>query len=296
MLLAQVAMFGLAAGHGGSYTALALPATASRQLLVPAVIALFFRYVARRSWPVLATLAVAAGALALVHPTYALFVLIPLVGYVVARLVLARTELVEGVLALAAVVVPAGLVALWLRPIARETVSVNPSGDELTRALQHYRNQLDVFTDGSYRLAPEVVGRAGAVAVLALFAVPLRRPGRAPALGRVRDRRLPRRARARCCGRRCSPTSPTPCRSRRRAAPPASCRSRSRSRAARPCSRGCSRSEPSRWGSGRASRSSSPIRGTSATRSTTAGPRWRRGWRSSAPPQRWCSEPSCRAD
>ena len=173
VLLAQVSMFALASGHGGSYTALALPATASRQLLVPAVIALFFAYVARRSWPALATLAVASGALALVHPTYALFVLIPLVGYVVARLVLARTELAEGGLALAAVVVPAGAVALWLRPIARETVSVNPSESELTRALRHYANQLDVFSDGSYRLAPEVVGRAGAVAVLALFAVPL---------------------------------------------------------------------------------------------------------------------------
>lgn len=173
VLLAQVAMFGLAAGHGGSYTALALPATASRQLLVPAVIALFFAYVARRSWPGLATLAVSGGALALVHPTYALFVLIPLVGYVLARLVLARTELVEGALAVAAVVVPAGAVALWLRPIARETVSVNPSESELARALRHYANQLDVFSDGSFRLAPEVVGRAGAVAVLALFAVPL---------------------------------------------------------------------------------------------------------------------------
>jgi hypothetical protein len=173
VLLAQVSMFGLAAGHGGSYTALALPATASRQLLVPAVIALFFAYVARRSWPGSATLAVASGALALVHPTYALFVLIPLVGYVLARLVLARTELAEGALALAAVVVPAGAVALWLRPIARETVSVDPSESELTRALRHYANQLDVFSDGGYRLAPEVVGRAGAVAVLALFAVPL---------------------------------------------------------------------------------------------------------------------------
>jgi hypothetical protein len=173
VLIAQVAMFGLAAGHGGSYTALALPATASRQLLVPAVIALFFAYVANRSWPGLATLAVVSGALALVHPTYALFVLIPLVGFVLARLVLARTELVEGALALAAVVVPAGAVALWLRPIARETVSVDPTADELTRALRHYANQLDVFSAGSYRLAPEVVGRAGAVAVLALFAVPL---------------------------------------------------------------------------------------------------------------------------
>ena len=41
-LLAQAALIGLAGGHGGSYTALALPATAARQLLVPAAIALFF--------------------------------------------------------------------------------------------------------------------------------------------------------------------------------------------------------------------------------------------------------------
>jgi hypothetical protein len=173
VLVAQVSMFALAAGHGGSYRALALPATASRQLLVPALIALFFAYLGRRSWPGLATLAVATGALALVHPTYALFVLIPLVGYVIARFVLVRRELVEGALALAAVAVPAGAVALWLRPLARETVSVNPSETELARALRHYANQLDVFSDGGYRLAPEVVGRAGAVAVLALFAVPL---------------------------------------------------------------------------------------------------------------------------
>jgi hypothetical protein len=186
VLLAQVAMFGLAAGHGASYRALALPATVGRQLLVPAVIALFFASVARQAdraggridhapGPAsgLATLAVAAGALALVHPTYAVFVLIPLAGYVVARLVLARAEPVEGVLALLAVVLPSAAVALWLRPIARETASVSPSSDELTRALQHYKGQLDVFSDGSYRLAPEVLGRAGAVAVLALFAVPL---------------------------------------------------------------------------------------------------------------------------
>jgi len=173
VLLAQVAMFGLAAGSGGSYRALALPATTSRQLLVPAVIALFFAYVVRRSWAALATLAAASGALALIHPTYALFLLIPLGGYVVARTVFARTEVAEGVAALAAILVPAAAVALWVRPLAHETVSVNPSTSELSRALQHYRGQLDVFSDGSYRLAPEVVGRAGAVAVLALFAVPL---------------------------------------------------------------------------------------------------------------------------
>jgi hypothetical protein len=173
VLLAQVAMFGLAAGSGGSYTALALPATASRQLLVPVVIALFFAYVAERSWAGLATLGVASGALALVHPTYAVFLLVPLGGYVLARAALARTEVVEGLAAAAAVLLPGLAVALWVRPIARETVSVNPSASELSRALAHYKGQLDVFADGSYRLAPEVLGRAGAVAVLALVAVPL---------------------------------------------------------------------------------------------------------------------------
>jgi hypothetical protein len=173
VLAAQVAMFALAAGGGGSYTALALPSTASRQLLVPAVLALFFAYVTERSCAGLATVAVASGALALVHPTYALFLLIPLGGYVVARVLLARTEIVAGLAGLAAVAVPAGAVALWLRPIARETASVNPSGEEVQRAVQHYHGQLDVFSDGSYRLAPEVLGRSGAVAVAALVALPL---------------------------------------------------------------------------------------------------------------------------
>ena len=173
VLAASVAMFALAAGSGGSYTALALPATAGRQLLVPAVIALFFAYVAERSLAGLATLAVASGALALVHPTYALFVLVPLAGFVVARALLARREVLEGLAGLAGIVVPAGAVALWLRPLARETASVNPSHEEVQRAIQHYKGQLDVFSDGRYRLAPEVLGRSGAVAVAALLSVPL---------------------------------------------------------------------------------------------------------------------------
>jgi hypothetical protein len=49
---------------------------------------------------------------------------------------------------------------------------VNPSADEVERAIKHYRGQLDVFSDGRYRLAPEVFGRSGAVAVTALLAVP----------------------------------------------------------------------------------------------------------------------------
>jgi Family of unknown function (DUF6541) len=173
VLATSVGIFALAAGSGGSYTALALPATAGRQLFVPAVIALFFAHVGGRSYAGLATLAAATGALALIHPTYALFVLIPLAGFVVARALLGRREVAEGLTGLLAVVVPAAAVALWLRPIARETVSVNPSAEELQRAIQHYKGQLDVFADGSYRLAPEVLGRTGALAVAALLSVPL---------------------------------------------------------------------------------------------------------------------------
>jgi uncharacterized protein DUF6541 len=173
VLATSVGIFALAAGSGGSYTALALPATAGRQLFVPAVIALFFALVAKRTHAGLATVAVASGVLALVHPTYALFILIPLAGFVVARALLARREVLEGLTGLVAVVVPAGAVALWLRPLARETASINPSAAEVHRAIQHYKGQLDVFSDGTYRLAPEVLGRTGALAVAALLSVPL---------------------------------------------------------------------------------------------------------------------------
>jgi len=173
VLLAQAAIIGLAAGSGGSYKALDLPATLSRQLLVPVVIALFFHWLERRSVAALGVLAAGALALAVVHPTYAVFLLLPLAGYVAARALLARTELVGGAVALVAVAVPTVAYALWVRPLAQETASVDPTRAEVTRALSHYRGQLDVLSDHRYRLAPEVVGRSGAVAVCALLCVPL---------------------------------------------------------------------------------------------------------------------------
>jgi hypothetical protein len=172
-MLAQVALIGLAAGHGGSYTALALPATASRQLLVPAVVALFFRFVVEPGTAAAATIAAAGLGLALVHPTYALFVAVPLAGYVAARALLARSEIVRGVLGLVALLVPAGAVSLWLLPIVRETVSHNPDDVERARSLTKYAGQLDVYSDYNFRLAPEVFSRTGAVAVAALVLVPL---------------------------------------------------------------------------------------------------------------------------
>ena len=75
--IASVALATLAPGHGGAYTALALPATASRQILVPAALALAIGYVASPSRAALASTAAAGLALAVVHPTYALFLWLP---------------------------------------------------------------------------------------------------------------------------------------------------------------------------------------------------------------------------
>ena len=172
-MFAQVGIFALAAGHGGSYTALDLPATAARQLLVPAVIALFFVFAREPSPGALASLAAASLGLAIIHPTYALFVTIPLAGYAVVRVVATRGELVRSVLGLAAAVVPTALFFVWLLPLVRETASHNPSPEERARGIRHYAAQLDVSSIHHFRLAPEVFGRTGAIVVAALAAVPL---------------------------------------------------------------------------------------------------------------------------
>jgi hypothetical protein len=172
VVIAQVALTGVAAGHGGSFTSLALPATASRQLLVPALLALFFTHVRRPSWPLFLSTAAAAGTLALVHPTYALFVGVPLVGYVLARALLARRELVPALTGLAALALPTAAALAWLRPVVEATTVHNPSGEEVRRAFAQYPGQLS-GTSHRYHVAARLFTRSGAVAVAALLSVPL---------------------------------------------------------------------------------------------------------------------------
>jgi hypothetical protein len=169
VLAASVALYCLAAGHGGAYVALALPATACRQILVVAGIALFFTYSESGRRADLAAFAVAFGAIALVHPTYALFALIPLVAYSLIR----WRDWRRSGLALAAAIVPVGATALWLRPVVDETLAVHPSDRLQAQTLAHYGNELVVYSVHSFRLAAEVPGRTGAVAIAALALVPL---------------------------------------------------------------------------------------------------------------------------
>src|SRR5207244_740759 len=70
---ATVALGAFAAGHGGAFTSLALPATVSRQILAPAVLALAFSAIRTPTRGLIASTAAASFALVVVHPTYALF-------------------------------------------------------------------------------------------------------------------------------------------------------------------------------------------------------------------------------
>jgi len=170
---AQVAMICFAPGMGGAYVFLSLPATASRQLLVPSALALALESIRSPSLGVVTSTAAAGLALAVVHPTYAIFLWIPFVGFLAVRLLWTRADLGTGSLALAALVAPAAVFLLWLRPIVNDTRSVSPDVDELHRAFEQYGSQLVVHSDTSYNLAPEVFTRSGAVAIAALLLIPI---------------------------------------------------------------------------------------------------------------------------
>ena len=168
---AAVAIGAMAAGHGGSYTALALPATSSRQMLVPAALALAIAAIRTPSKALLASAGLASLVLAVVHPTYAIFLWISFGGFLAVRWAWRREDVRSGGLALGALVVPAALYFVWLIPVIRSTASVSPDAHERARGFEHYAGQLKGSAD-HFWLAPEVFGRSGAVAVAALLLIP----------------------------------------------------------------------------------------------------------------------------
>jgi uncharacterized protein DUF6541 len=169
---AAVALVAMSPGHGGAYTALALPATASRQLLVPAALALALAAARRPSKRLLATAAAAGFVLAVVHPTYAVFLCIPFAGFVAVRALWTRHDVRGGLLALGALAVPTAAFVVWLQPIASSAVSTGPDTAERLRAFRLYEGQLDVRSIDSFSVVADVFGRAGLVAVAALLLAP----------------------------------------------------------------------------------------------------------------------------
>lgn len=169
---AGIALVAMAPRYGGAWTALALPATGSRQLLVPAALALALLALHAPTRAALASVAAASLVLAVVHPTYALFLLVPFTGFVLVRYAWMRLDLRGGALAVAALALPVVAFAAWLLPLATRTASVGPDAAERERGFDQYAGQLRGDID-RFAVAPELFGRAGAIAVAALLLVPL---------------------------------------------------------------------------------------------------------------------------
>ena len=174
VLLAQLAFKVFAAGHGGVYRYLWEPGSVATQLLVPAAVAFFFYFVRKPTWPTGVMLAATSVSLALVHPTYALFLAIPLAAFVIARALLTwGRDYRNGVLAFAVFVLPMALAFLWLEPVVQQTIPVSPKPAQLAQNLHHYRHDLVVHSLARYALAPGRIDRNGAVTIVALLLVPL---------------------------------------------------------------------------------------------------------------------------
>jgi hypothetical protein len=173
VLIAVVAGGALAPGHGGTFALLSQPGTFDRQVLVPAVLTVFLLTLREPTWRLALTLAALGGAVFLVHASTAVFLALPLLGFVVARILLARRDVVSAPLALASFGAPAAVAYAWIAPIVRETATHSPSPATTRHALARYADELTIHSIHRYALRPEVFARGGAVAVAALVTVPL---------------------------------------------------------------------------------------------------------------------------
>ena len=172
--VAQVGVIQLAGENVSSFKLLSLPVAASLILLVPALLALLFSFAASGDRGLLLPLAAAALVLAVVHPSYAVFVLLPLGGFLAARTAVARStgDPLRIGLAIGTVVAAAGAFLLWLLPIANDAASYTPGERRRAQELFYYADRLD-FSGDSFRIDPSLLANGGLAVVAALVAVPL---------------------------------------------------------------------------------------------------------------------------
>ena len=143
---------------------LAQPGGASRLLLIPALLALVFAYLAEPRRVLLAGAAASGFVLAVIHPTYLVFAVLLIGGLLLARAVLGgERESRLLLVALAGLLVPAGLFLAWLAQFVEGTG---------TRPTLRYTLQTETV-DGGLRLRPEQIAFGGGAKVLALLLVPL---------------------------------------------------------------------------------------------------------------------------
>ena len=225
-------MICFAPGQGGAYVFLSLPATAARQLLVPAALALALECMRAPTRGLVLSTA-AAGSCARGRPSHLRDLPLDPVRRIPrrSRALGAGGRRPRSSRARGARRAGRALLALAAADRERHALGVTRRSRAPPRVRASTAGQLVVHSDSSYNLAPEVFTRAGAVAIAALLLVPRRRFRRAPALGRLRRGRVRSPCSRSCCAVPLHLRSPTSSRSRRRDGRPGSCPSPSRSSA-----------------------------------------------------------------
>jgi hypothetical protein len=172
--IGQAGIIQLAGADVTSFRLISFPVAASLLLVVPALLALVFSFVATGARRVLLSVGAAALALAVVHPTYVLFVALPLAGFLVARAVFARGSGEAGRIALAVGVLAASAAGylLWLLPVARGVAAYTPGERRRAQELVYYADRVDL-SGSSFRLDPGLLTDGGIAVVVALLAIPL---------------------------------------------------------------------------------------------------------------------------
>jgi hypothetical protein len=162
--LSSLALVAFAFGGVGRLQFLSQPGGASRYLLVPGLLALVLAYVAEGRRGQLAGIGAAALVLAVIHPTYVVFLGFPLAGFLLATGVLGGGVEIRRIgMGLAAIVLPTGLYFLWL---------VQFLGDADDRSTFLFMQQLETVGSG-LRLGAEQLAWGGGTKVVALASVPL---------------------------------------------------------------------------------------------------------------------------
>jgi hypothetical protein len=168
----QAAAYALQIDGVGSLRILTDPERASILLLLPALLALLFAYLREPRPALLAAIAASGFVNAVVHSTYVPFLVLPLVGFLAVRFVLARDDRAffsRLGLGLAAIVVPAGLVVAAFIPVLSGVGGVTPTAAERARELAHFPGYFS--TNGDW-LRPEAITRGGPAVIAALLVAP----------------------------------------------------------------------------------------------------------------------------
>ncbi len=173
--LAQLAVVALPRAGIGDLAQLALPATASRLLIVPALLALAFAWLAERRWSWLALAAVAGLVVSTVRLSHLALIVIGLGGFAAVRLLGGRAGREDAGLTgllLAALIVPAGLFFAWLVPVAFDTNAFLPS-DAYRDAAVALHDLTLARVGGLFALDAAAVAAGGAGVVAGLVTLPV---------------------------------------------------------------------------------------------------------------------------